>query len=118
MECSICTLKKYGMYTAPCGHQFCGKCFLKLHAEASFQIALFIDSNKKSKCPYCRQVLGFENDDYIKLRYSLNKIQNLNERIIKLRIDVKKNLLTLKSLNRWSNRMRKVNESLKIEMLY
>ena len=117
MECVICTLKKHGMYTSPCGHQFCGKCFLKLHAEASFQIGLFVDASKKSKCPFCRQVLGFENDDYCKLRFTQNQVKNMSEKLIKIRQDVRQSTRSLQSLSRWCHRMRKLGTTLKIEML-
>jgi hypothetical protein len=117
MECVICTLKKHGMYTSPCGHQFCGKCFLKLHSEASFSIGMYIDSSKKSKCPFCRQVLGFENDNYYKLRFSHNEIQRLNEKLTRVREDVRRSTRVLQNLTRWSHRMRKINTTLKIEML-
>jgi hypothetical protein len=117
MECSVCTLKKHGIYTSPCGHQFCGKCFLRLHADASVQLALTQDHRSKSKCPFCRQVLGFEDEDYEKLRFKSMEIQRLDSRILRMRIDIRQRSKTLRNLTDWAHRMRKINTTLKIEML-
>jgi hypothetical protein len=117
MECLLCTSKKDGSFTSPCGHQFCGKCFLRLHVDACVNLGITYDFRNKSKCPFCRQALGYEEEDYIKIRKALKLQDDLEARTktVYSRLKVAKNLL--QSTTRWIGRMRKIQDKLRIDMI-
>lgn len=116
LECAVCCGKKHGMFTSSCGHEFCGKCFLRLHVDAALDLYVTSLPQKKSKCPFCRQVLGHEDSDYRKIVLAHRTESTLHEKNIKLRLELKKETKRLASLTYWCRRMRKLNHKLKIEM--
>ena len=107
MECVICTNKKYGSFQSPCGHSFCGKCFLRLHCDAALE--LHIDISARSKCPFCRQVLGFEEEDYQKLREA--KLST-DFKLRRLSLRIKESTASLRRLNVWVSRMSRLKKQL------
>jgi hypothetical protein len=108
-ECPICFSKKQGIFTSSCGHTFCGKCFLRLHVDASLELSRTQDPRQKSKCPFCRQVLGYEEEDYKKLTNAL-KIQG------DILADLRKTTKQLRTTNRWLRCMRRLKDKLRITM--
>jgi len=110
-ECPVCFNKKQGMFTSPCGHMFCGKCFLRLHVDASLDLSKTQDPRKKSKCPFCRQALGFEEDDYKKI---VNTFKIQEERLADLKITTKQ----LRITNNWLRCMRRLKEKLRVTMRF
>lgn len=117
-ECLVCTSKKHGVFTSPCGHQFCGKCFLRLHVDACLNLGTTHDFRSKSKCPFCRQVLGFEEEDYAKIRKAINKQNDLEIRTNFVYARLKIANTTLQRTTRWIGRMRKIQDKLRIEMIF
>ena len=108
-ECPVCYSKKQGSFTSPCGHTFCGKCFLRLHVDASLDLSKTRDPRNKSKCPFCRQVLGFEEEDYKKITNALEIQKDVLS-------DLRRSTKQLRSTNRWLACMRRLKNKLRVTM--
>jgi hypothetical protein len=78
-----------------------------LHCDAALEV--FDDARKKSKCPFCRQVLGFEEEDY-------EKIITSHENLIQIRNDCRQATRKLQQLNGWIYKMSRLRIQLECKL--
>jgi hypothetical protein len=73
---------------------------------------MHFDETKKSKCPFCRQVLGFEKEDYYKIMLARELASKWDVKIDHLRLEFIKKTKMLRSLNGWIRKMKRLKHQL------
>jgi len=85
-----------------------------LHSDAAF--GMHMNETRKSKCPFCRQVLGFEEEDYKKLFLAKQFCEQWDDKLDHLRSQFRKYTRKLQCLNGWIGKMRRLKNQLECKL--